>query len=208
MVEGAKMATNKFLQAQVLRGSSNADFLVASATNCSSIPGAQEGTFDLAICVYVLCNLLSNDEVKQALAEIYIMLKPGGKLFIYETHVIQYMQRDDKSIASLLYRRGTPKEDGTRWSYFEDEGKPREITMRMNSEREIKFTNRFYTVSSWVSWILEAGFQITQFMEPYVEPNAIPADAPDYAKFAAGKPLEMCWECTKPLSQLMMLAND
>jgi hypothetical protein len=65
----------------------------------------------------------------------------------------------------------------------------------------MKFTNRVYTLSSWFSWILEAGFQITEFIEPYVDPKAIPADAPEHAKYAAGMPLEMCWECTKPVSQ-------
>jgi hypothetical protein len=72
----------------------------------------------------------------------------------------------------------------------------------MNSGRVIKVTNRLYTLSSWVSLIVEAGFRITQFLEPHVDPKAVSADAPDYVKFAAGKPVEMCWECTKPkLSQ-------
>jgi len=69
----------------------------------------------------------------------------------------------------------------------------------MNSGQVIKFSNRLYTLSTWVSWILEAGFQITQFLEPRVDLQAIPADAPDNEKFVAGKPVEMCWECTKPL---------
>jgi len=73
--------------------------------------------------------------------------------------------------------------------------------MRMNSGQEIKLIDRFYTLSSWVSFILETGFQITQLREPYIDPKAIPVDAPDYVKFSVGKPLGMCWECTKPLSQ-------
>lgn len=54
--------------------------------------------------------------------------------------------------------------------------------MRMNSGRVIKVTNRLYTLSSWVSLILEAGFQITQIFEPHVDPKAIPADAPNCRK--------------------------
>lgn len=73
-----------------------------------------------------------------------------------------------------------------------------QLRMRMNSGREIKVTNRLYTLSTWVSLIVEAGFQITQFLEPYVDSKAIPADAPDYMKYAAGKPTDMFWECTKP----------
>ena len=42
---------------------SKVDCVVASVTDCSSIPEAQEGTFDLAVCGYVLCNLGSKDEV-------------------------------------------------------------------------------------------------------------------------------------------------
>ena len=42
---------------------SKVDFVVASATDISSIPEAPEGTFDFAICIYVLCNLLSKEEV-------------------------------------------------------------------------------------------------------------------------------------------------
>ena len=72
--------------------------------------------------------------------------------------------------------------------------------MMMNSGRVIQVTNRLYTLSTWVSMIVEAGFQITQVLELQVDPKAISADAPDYMKFAAGKPLEMCWECTKPKS--------
>ena len=70
-------------------------------------------------------------QVKKALAEIYKMLKPGGKLMILETHVIQYLLWDDKSVAPFLYKWGTPKEDGTNWGYFEDEGKPREVILLM-----------------------------------------------------------------------------
>lgn len=200
MVEGAETEVDKFLHSND-QVSGKVKFAVASATNWSSIPEAQEGGFDLAICVYVLCTLLSKEEVKEALAEIFKMLKPGGKLMIYESHVIQYMEADDKSTFPLRHIYITPKEDGTRWGYFADEGKPREVIMKMNSGREIKLTDRFYTLSSWVSFILEAGFRITQLREPYIDPKAIPTDAPDYMKFAVGKPMGMCWECTKPLSQ-------
>jgi len=74
-----------------------------------------------------------------------------------------------------------------------------QIMIRMRSGQVIKFSNRLYTSSTWVSWILEAGFQITQFLEPHIDPQAIPADALDNEKFIAGKPVDMCWECTKPL---------
>jgi len=48
----------------IQRVSGKVKFAVASATNWSSIPEAQEGGgFDLAICVYVLCTLLSKEEV-------------------------------------------------------------------------------------------------------------------------------------------------
>jgi len=57
------------------------------------------------------------------------MLKPGGKLLIYETHVIECMQWNDKSRIPYLYKWGVAKEDGTQWGYFEDEGKPREVTL-------------------------------------------------------------------------------
>ncbi|KAG0561043.1 hypothetical protein M758_9G035300 [Ceratodon purpureus] len=198
MVEKAKLEVDKFFQSQALP-ESKVDCVVASVTDCSSIPEAQEGTFDLAVCGYVLCNLGSKDEIRQALKEIYKLLKPGGKLMISETHVIQYtLEWDNESVVPLLYKWCTPKEDGTKWNYFEDEGKPRELRMRMNSGREIKVTNRLYTLSTWVSLIVEAGFQITQFLEPYVDSKAIPADAPDYMKYAAGKPTDMFWECTKP----------
>jgi hypothetical protein len=68
-------------------------------------------------------------QVKQALLEIYKMLKPGGKLIIYEAHVLQYMKWDEVPEAPVLYKVGwgAPKEDGTKWGYFEDEGKPREV---------------------------------------------------------------------------------
>lgn len=198
MVEEAKLETDKFFHTHAL-AESRANFVVASATEISSIPGAQEGTFDLAMCIYVLCNLLTKEEVKRALEEMYKMLKPGGKLLIYETHVIEYIQWNDKSRTPNLFKWGVAKEDGTQWGYFEDEGKPREIMIRMGSGQVIKFINRLYTLSTWVSWIVEAGFQITQFLESHVDPQAIPADAPDNEKFIAGKPVDMCWECTKPL---------
>ena len=60
------------------------------------------------------------------------MLKPGGKLMIVETHVIQCMVWNDASALPLLYEWGAPKEDGTMWGYFEDEGKPREVIYHMH----------------------------------------------------------------------------
>jgi len=57
------------------------------------------------------------------------MLKPGGKLIIYEAHVIYYMQWLDKSKIPLLDIWATPKEDDTNWGYFEDEGNPREVIL-------------------------------------------------------------------------------
>lgn len=200
MLEEAKTEVDKFLHSND-QVSGKVKFAVASATNWSSIPEAQEGGFDLAICNYVLCTLLSKEEVSEAIAEIFKMLKPGGKLMIYESHVIQYMEADDKATFPLRHVWITPKEDGTRWGYFADEGKPREIIMTMNSGRQIKLTDRLYTLSSWVSFIVGAGFQITQLQEPYIGPKDIPTDAPDYMKFALGKPMGMCFECTKPLSQ-------
>lgn len=198
MLEGAKEEVDKFLHSNNLITPGKVEFAEASATHWSSIPEAQEGGFDLAICIYVLCTLLSKEEVKQALAEIFKMLKPGGKLMFFEAHVIQYMEWDDKATIPLRHVWATPKQDGTRFGYFEDEGKPREVILKMNSGREIKLIDRLYTLSSWVSFIVEAGFQITQLHEPYVDPKLIPTDAPDYMKFAAGKPAGMCWECTKP----------
>ena len=77
-------------------------------------------------------------------------------------------------------------------SMFRDQGTNRwlwwyfalvfQVTFRMNSGRLIKLTNRFYTLSSWVSLILEVGCRITQFEEPHVEAKPIPTDAPDYVK--------------------------
>jgi len=67
-------------------------------------------------------------QVKEALAEIFKMLKPGGKLMIYESHVLQNMGADDEATFPLRHIRVTPKEDGTRWGYFADEGKPREVS--------------------------------------------------------------------------------
>lgn len=66
-------------------------------------------------------------QVKQALAEIFKMLKPGGKLLLFEAHVVQYLEWDDKATIPLRHVWVTPKADGTRWGYFEDEGKPREV---------------------------------------------------------------------------------
>ena len=69
-------------------------------------------------------------QIRQALKEIYKLLKPGGKLMISETHVIQYtLEWDNESVVPLLYKWCTPKEDGTKWNYFEDEGKPREVIL-------------------------------------------------------------------------------
>jgi len=68
-------------------------------------------------------------QVKGALAEIFKMLKPGGKLMFYESHVIQYLEADDKATFPLRQIWITPKEDGTRWAYFADEGKPREVKL-------------------------------------------------------------------------------
>lgn len=105
VVEGAKVEMEKVFQT---RAEPKVDFVVASVTDCSSIPEAQEGTFDLAVCVYVLCNLVSKEEVQRALAEIYKLLKPGGKLMISETHVVQYLQWDDESAVPFLYKWVTP----------------------------------------------------------------------------------------------------
>lgn len=40
-----------------------ADIHVCSAADMTSLPGAQEGSFDLAICIYVFCNFTSKEEV-------------------------------------------------------------------------------------------------------------------------------------------------
>lgn len=75
-----------------------------------------------------------------------------------------------------------------------------QITMTTNSGSQIKFINRFYTLSSWVSMIVEAGFQVTQLLEPYLDPKKIPIDAPEHVRSRVGIPIQMFWECTKPLS--------
>jgi hypothetical protein len=67
----------------------------------------------------------------------------------------------------------------------------------MNSGTPIEITNRFYTLSFWVASLLAAGFQISEFHEPHVNPKDIPADAPTFMKYYAEWPSAMFWVCTK-----------
>lgn len=51
-----------------------ADIHVCSAADMTSIPGAQEGSFDLAICIYVFCNFISKEEVLPSWVSILYVL--------------------------------------------------------------------------------------------------------------------------------------
>jgi len=197
MVQGAKKNTEQFLIGQTGLGTPKADFYVCSAAHLSSIPGIQEEMFDLAISIYVLCNLPSQQDVKQALACISKLLRPGGTFMFYEPHVVEYLTTSN-STGHVEY---LPKEDGTAYMYFEDEGKPRTLRIHMNSGSPIEITNRFYTLSFWVSSLLEAGFQISQFQEPHVNPEDIPSDAPSFMRYYAERPSAMFWVCTKVSQQ-------
>lgn len=197
MVTGAQKATNEYLVSQSRSGNEKleaptADIHVCSAADMTSIPGAQEGSFDLAICIYVFCNFISKEEVKQALMDISKLLKPGGKLFFYEPHVLEYMNKT--AAGHVQYE---PKDDGTDYKYFDDEGTPRRVQLVFNTGRKIEIINRCYTLSFWVTALLEAGFQITQFFEPHVDSKKIPADAPSLARYYSEHPSAMAWECTK-----------
>lgn len=72
-----------------------------------------------------------------------------------------------------------------------------QLKIHMNSGSPIEITNRFYTLSFWVSSLVEAGFQISQFHEPHVNPKDIPSDAPSFMRYYAEWPSAMFWVCTK-----------
>ena len=62
-------------------------------------------------------------QVKQALVEISKLLRPGGTFIFYEPHIVEYM-----TISNITgHVEYLPKEDGTEYKYFEDEGKPRKV---------------------------------------------------------------------------------
>lgn len=63
-------------------------------------------------------------QIKEALAEILKMLKPGGRLMFYESHVMFYTQMSSYEGSGVAMK---PKEDGTEWNYYADEGAPREV---------------------------------------------------------------------------------
>ena len=66
---------------------------------------------------------LAQMQVKQALVDISKLLKPGGKLFFYEPHVLEYMHKT--AAGHVQYE---PKDDGTDYKYFDDEGTPRRVS--------------------------------------------------------------------------------
>lgn len=160
------------------------------------------------------------------------LLRPGGTFMFYEPHIVEYLTLSN-STGHVEY---FPKEDGTAYKYFEDEGKPRtvrtlsfncnpnvvvkdltinpsslgdqiltscllllclQLRIHMNSGTPIEITNRFYTLSFWVTSLLEAGFQISQFHEPHVNPKDVPSDAPSFMRYYAEWPSAMFWVCTK-----------
>ncbi|KAG0600000.1 hypothetical protein M758_12G192500 [Ceratodon purpureus] len=189
MVSGAKKETEQYLIGRSGPGTPKADFYVCSAAHLTSISRIEEGTFDLAISIYVLCNLPST---KDALREISKLLRPGGTFIFYEPHIVEYMTMTN-STGHVEY---LPKDDGTEYKYFEDEGKPQTLRIRMNSGNPIEITNRFYTLSFWVTSLLEVGFQISQFHEPHGNPKDFPSDAPSYMRYYAECPSAMVWVCT------------
>lgn len=67
---------------------------------------------------------LEQMQVKQALVDISKLLKPGGKLMVYEPHVLEYMS---KTVAGHV--QYVPKDDGTDYKYFDDEGAPRKVSL-------------------------------------------------------------------------------
>nr|PNR32567.1 hypothetical protein PHYPA_024509 [Physcomitrium patens] len=196
MVAGAKKETEQFLLAQSggPAGIGEAEFHVCSAAHLTSIPRIEETTFDLAICIYLFCNLVSKEDVKQALGEISKLLRPGASLIVYELHFVEYLTGTAHERGDVEY---VPKADGTGYKYFEDEGKPRTLRIRMKSGRQIEIVNRFYTLSFWVTALSEAGFQITQFHEPHTSLTDVPSDAPSFMRHYAERPTAMCWVCTK-----------
>ncbi|XP_024364852.1 uncharacterized protein [Physcomitrium patens] len=197
MVAGAKKETEQFLLAHRSGGPAGigeAEFHVCSAVHLTSIPRIEETTFDLAICIYVFCNLVSKEHVKQALAEISKLLRPGATFMVYEPHVVEYLTGTAQQTGNVEY---VPKADGTGYKYFEDEGKPRTLRIRMNAGRPIEIVNRFYTLSFWVTAFSEAGFQVTQFHEPHISVTDVPSDAPSFMRYYAECPNAMCWVCTK-----------
>lgn len=79
------------------------------------------------------------------------MLKPGGKLVLFEGHQLAYMEWDDKATTLLDYAWALPKEDGTKWGYFEDEGKPREVICNHLSNGDSCYLVEFWTLAQNLS---------------------------------------------------------
>lgn len=79
-------------------------------------------------------------QVKKALVDISKLLKPGGKLFFYEPHVLEYM---NKNAAGHVHYY--PKDDGTDYKYFDDEGTPRKVSFVVKLQLPLAFIDRIYT---------------------------------------------------------------
>jgi len=166
-----------------------AEFVVGSVLDMSSkLPEGIGRDFDLAVCVYVLCNLESKEAVLAALREAAACLRPGGRLIIVDRHPVGF-----SSQKSPIFESQLPSDaDGDYYA----EGVPIAARLKVDTGKWIEFTNRRYTFGTWVELLGAAGFSLARLTEPNVPQEAL-RGMPEQMKRLAMHPISLLLVCEK-----------
>ncbi len=143
--------------------------------------------FDMALVAYVFCNLPGMTEIQTTLQDIASLLRPGGCLAFVEIHPFACTNE-----ASALMTHDFGEHQG----YFASEGQPIAVTMIMDNGAQLSFTNRRYTLSTWLEALAAAGFMLQGLIEPHLKDAAEPGVPPGLELYAI-KPRMALFQCLK-----------
>ena len=164
---------------------------IASAT---ALPYS-ENNFDFAIATMSLMDI---SETEKAIAEAYRVIKPGGFFQFSITHPCfaiskwSWVRNEDGIKTGLIVRDYFKKSDGAieEWIFG---AAPKEITDKMRKFKIPRFT---MILSDWLNLLIDVGFFLEEFCEPYPEDEILKKFPEEYDSTII--PFFLIIRCRKP----------
>jgi len=181
------------------------DIVYRQSARLGFVPGAllEDGCFDLAVGIF-LFNYTNLTQMKDICAQIFQVLKPGGRFIFSVPHPFMLNAHGDtettdnkeKSDSTFSFSKG----DGvSSQQYFSLRDRKFAGVIRRTDGQALNVKMCFKTISDYVESVKRVGFEINDLHEARVLPEHVSLN-PDFFKSVKDSPLHLVFEVVKPIS--------
>lgn len=132
-----------------------------------SLPWA-DGCFDRVLSWFTSFGYFDDDDNRRVLREAHRVLRPGGMLLIENNNLAELLPRWLPSV--VIERDGDLMIDRSTFDPIGGRASTERTVVRDGRVRRFRFSVRMFVAAELRDWLLEAGFQIVEFVDHAGEP--------------------------------------